>query len=81
MIFGDSTKHKQNRPKYILSHCLRSRKELAVTSALINSQLEFEKPIGMGILGSEIKKEQTKSRLKPYTKSAVVAVSQMLQLL
>jgi len=35
----------------------------------------------MGILGPEIKKEQIKSRLKPYTKNAVVAVSQMLQLL
>ncbi len=50
----------------------------AVTSALIQLQLEFMKPIGMGILGPEILPEQIEKRLKPYAKGAVLALKEML---
>ena len=52
----------------------------AVTSALIGLQLEFMKPIGMGILGPEILPEQIEKRLKPYAKGAVLAVKEMLNM-
>lgn len=51
----------------------------AVTQALIQLQLEFMKPIGMGILGPEILPEQIPPRLKPYARSAVLAVKAMLE--
>lgn len=50
----------------------------AVTSALIGLQLEFMKPIGMGILGPEIFPSQISVRLKPYARSATTAVHHML---
>lgn len=53
----------------------------AVTSAIIGLQLQYNKPVGMGILGPEIKPEQIRPRLKPYAKNAVLAVEKMLQLL
>ena len=52
----------------------------AVTQALINLQLEFMKPIGMGILGPEILPDQISPRLKPYAKGAVLAVKAMLSI-
>jgi 6,7-dimethyl-8-ribityllumazine synthase len=50
----------------------------AVTNALIQLQLEFMKPIGMGILGPEIYPSQIAARLRPYARSATIAVSHML---
>ncbi len=52
----------------------------AVTKSIIDLQLEFMKPVGMGILGPEIEKHQIESRLKPYAKGAVNAVAEMLNL-
>jgi 6,7-dimethyl-8-ribityllumazine synthase len=50
----------------------------AVINAIIQLQLELMKPIGVGILGPEIQKSQIPSRLKPYTREAVIALKQML---
>ena len=50
----------------------------AVTSALIGLQLEFMKPVGMGILGPGIFPSQIPARTRPYARSATLAVHQML---
>ena len=50
----------------------------AVISAIIQLQLEFMKPIGVGILGPEILPDQIPSRLLPYARGAVLAVKEML---
>jgi 6,7-dimethyl-8-ribityllumazine synthase len=50
----------------------------AVTAAIINLQLEFMKPVGMGILGPEILPDQIPQRVKPYAEAAVRAVAKML---
>jgi len=50
-----------------------------VYDAIIRLQLEFMKPIGLGILGPEILPEQIESRLVPYAREAVIATAQMLQ--
>lgn len=50
-----------------------------VYDAIIRLQLEFMKPIGLGILGPEILADQIASRVKPYAKAAVVAVAKMLE--
>ncbi len=49
-----------------------------VTDAIIRLQLEFMKPIGLGILGPEILPEQIPPRLDGYAKAAVSAVAKML---
>jgi 6,7-dimethyl-8-ribityllumazine synthase len=51
----------------------------AVTSTLIQLQLEFMKPVGMGILGPDIFPSQIAARLRPYARSATAAVSHMLE--
>lgn len=53
----------------------------AVTKAIIDLQLEFEKPIGMGILGPEIEPDQISPRLDFYAKNAVEALAEMLDVL
>lgn len=50
----------------------------SVTTALINLQLKFHKPLGIGILGPEIQPKQIDARLEPYAKSAIDALYQML---
>ena len=50
----------------------------SVVSAIIQLQLEFMKPIGVGILGPEILPDQIEPRLLPYAKGAVLAVKTML---
>jgi 6,7-dimethyl-8-ribityllumazine synthase len=52
----------------------------SVIPALIKLQLEFSKPLGVGILGPEIAPDQINSRLEPYAKSAVIALKKMLEL-
>lgn len=49
----------------------------AVSAAIIDLQLEFMKPVGMGILGPEILPEQIKPRLLPYARAAVEAVTKL----
>ncbi|HZH28611.1 MAG TPA: 6,7-dimethyl-8-ribityllumazine synthase [Azospirillaceae bacterium] len=50
----------------------------SVVRALIDLQLEFMKPVGVGILGPEIHPSQIPPRLKPYAAAAVDAVCEML---
>jgi len=49
-----------------------------VYDAIIRLQLEFMKPIGLGILGPEILPEQIPPRLDGYAREAVIATAQML---
>ncbi len=41
-------------------------------------QLEFMKPIGLGVLGPDIEPEQMAPRVRPYARAAVEAVHAML---
>lgn len=50
----------------------------AVFPAIIQLQLETNKPVGMGILGPEILPEQIEERLLPYARAAVEALKKML---
>lgn len=49
----------------------------SVVGAVINLQLEFMKPVGVGILGPEILPSQIPSRVRPYAKAAISAVNTM----
>lgn len=50
----------------------------AVIKSLIELQLAFDKPMGIGILGPDILPEQIPPRLKPYAIAAVEALAAML---
>ena len=50
-----------------------------VIKSIIDLQLDTMKPVGIGILGPEITQEQIQSRLQPYARGAVLAVSSMLR--
>lgn len=50
-----------------------------VLQAVINLELEYMKPVGIGILGPEILPSQIPSRLLPTAKKAVLAVARMLE--
>ncbi|WP_448205863.1 6,7-dimethyl-8-ribityllumazine synthase [Azospirillum sp. sgz302134] len=50
----------------------------AVIKSLIDLQLEFMKPVGVGILGPDIHPSQIPSRVRPYAAAAVDAVATML---
>lgn len=50
----------------------------SVMDAVIQLQLEFMKPIGMGILGPDIEPEQIAPRILPYARAAVEATAKML---
>lgn len=52
----------------------------AVVNAIIDMQLEFMKPIGLGILGPDIHPSQIPARLEPYARDAVNAVAHMLEI-
>ena len=51
----------------------------AVFKTILDLQLEMMKPIGVGILGPEINKEQIQERLVPYAQNAVLAVLSVLE--
>ncbi len=51
-----------------------------VIQSLLNIQLEYMKPMGMGILGPEIEPAQIPARLEPYADKAVSAVALMIQI-
>jgi 6,7-dimethyl-8-ribityllumazine synthase len=51
-----------------------------VYDAIIQLQLEFMKPIGLGILGPEILPSQIPPRVRPYARAAVAAVANVLQI-
>ncbi|MDR8394740.1 6,7-dimethyl-8-ribityllumazine synthase [Paraburkholderia sp. USG1] len=50
----------------------------AVINSIIELQVEFMKPVGVGILGPDINPSQLSTRLEPYARAAVVAVNTML---
>ncbi|MBP2290268.1 6,7-dimethyl-8-ribityllumazine synthase [Azospirillum rugosum] len=50
----------------------------AVIKSLIDLQLEFMKPVGVGILGPDIHPSQIPSRVRPYAAAAVEAIATML---
>lgn len=50
----------------------------AVVGSLIGLQLEFMKPVGVGILGPGINPSQIPPRIRPYAAAAVEAVAAML---
>ena len=50
----------------------------AVIKSLIDLQLEFLKPVGVGILGPGIHPSQIPSRVRPYAAAAVEAIAAML---
>ncbi|MCK5719989.1 MAG: 6,7-dimethyl-8-ribityllumazine synthase [Thiomargarita sp.] len=47
-------------------------------NAIIQLQLEFMKPVGVGILGPEILPDIIQKRIRPYALAAVKAVREML---
>ena len=51
----------------------------AVISAIINLQLKYNIPIGLGIIGPGAKKEHIAPRIKPHSIAAVKAVAKMLK--
>jgi len=51
----------------------------AVIHAIMQLQLEFMKPIGVGILGPEILPDQIPPRVRPYARAAAAAVNTMLR--
>ena len=51
----------------------------AIMPAIINLELEYMKPVGIGILGPEILPSQIPSRLLPTAQKAVLAVARMIQ--
>ncbi len=50
-----------------------------VMQAIINLELEYMKPVGIGILGPEILPSQIPSRLLPTAQNAVLAVARMIE--
>lgn len=52
----------------------------AVSTALVQLQLELMKPVGLGILGPEILPDQIPPRLRGYADAAVTAVDTILDL-
>lgn len=42
-------------------------------------QLDFMKPIGLGVLGPDILPEQITPRVRPYAKKSIVAIAEMLE--
>ncbi|MDR3517578.1 MAG: 6,7-dimethyl-8-ribityllumazine synthase [Azospirillaceae bacterium] len=50
----------------------------AVIKSLIELQLDFMKPVGVGILGPQIQPSQIPSRVRPFARAAVEAIEAML---
>lgn len=50
-----------------------------VSDALVRLQLEFMKPIGIGIIGPEVQPSQIPPRLEPHAAAAVAALDVMLR--
>ncbi len=50
----------------------------SVISSIIGLQLEFMKPVGVGILGPGINPSQIPPRVRPYAAAAVEAVADLL---
>ena len=50
----------------------------SVINAILSLQLEFMKPIGVGIIGPGVTDDQIEERIAPYARNAVKAVASML---
>jgi len=50
----------------------------AVTKAIVDLQLKYDKPIGLGIIGPGAKPEHIEPRIEPHARAAVSAISSML---
>ena len=50
-----------------------------IMQTILNLELEFMKPVGVGILGPELLPSQIPSRLLPTAQKAVLAVARMIQ--
>lgn len=50
----------------------------AVVKSLIDLQLGYDKPVGLGIIGPGVEPEQINRRLEPHARSAIIAVSRMI---
>ena len=50
----------------------------AVLSALIDLQLEYGRPVGLGIIGPGAEPEHIAPRLEPHARAAIEAVVHML---
>ncbi|RMD59839.1 6,7-dimethyl-8-ribityllumazine synthase [Candidatus Parcubacteria bacterium] len=51
----------------------------ALMKIVMELQIEFMKPVTMGILGPDIEDDQIEPRLLPYAKKAIVALAQMFE--
>jgi 6,7-dimethyl-8-ribityllumazine synthase len=49
-----------------------------VMDKIVELELQYMKPVGIGILGPEILPDQIPSRLRPYARKAIEAVNVML---
>ena len=49
----------------------------AVISSIINLQLKYNIPIGLGIIGPGSKKEHIQPRIEPHSRAAVNAITKM----
>ena len=49
----------------------------AVIQSIVNLQLEYNKPIGLGIIGPGAEPHHIEPRLEPHARAAVKAVSVM----
>lgn len=52
-----------------------------VIKSIIDLQLEFMKPMGVGIIGPEVTPSQIPARVVPYGKKAVAALAEMFRVL
>jgi 6,7-dimethyl-8-ribityllumazine synthase len=50
----------------------------AVIKSLIEAQLAFDKPVGLGIIGPGVEPHQIAPRIEPHARAAVQAISKML---
>jgi 6,7-dimethyl-8-ribityllumazine synthase len=49
----------------------------AVISAIINLQLTWDKPVGLGIIGPGAEPEHIEPRLEPHARAAIAAIATM----
>ena len=49
-----------------------------VMGKILDLELEYMKPVGIGILGPEILPDQILTRLRPYARDAIKAIKKML---
>ncbi len=53
----------------------------SVIDVIVDLQLQYMKPVGVGILGPDISASQIPSRVRPYAKAAIAAMNTMFGVL